>query len=75
MSQAHHTEQPDNCVEGTCVRCRERDASDTVGLCPACSMQTRIEFAAGFRRLGEYLSAWAAFDDWCRDAGAGPACC
>ncbi len=75
MSQAHDTEHSDSATGGICVRCRERNASGEVGLCPSCAIQTRIEFAAGFRRLGEYLSAWAAFDDWCRDSGAGPACC
>jgi hypothetical protein len=35
---------------------------------------TRIELAAGLRRLADYLAAWAAFDDWCRRSGSGPAC-
>jgi hypothetical protein len=37
-------------------------------------IQTRIEFVAGLRRLGEYLAAWAAFDEWCRAERRGPAC-
>jgi hypothetical protein len=56
------------------VRCGERAASEPVGCCPACLVQTRIEFVAGLRRLGEYLAAWEAFDDWCRAERRGPAC-
>jgi hypothetical protein len=56
------------------VRCGERAASEPVGCCPVCLIQTRIEFVAGLRLLGEYLAAWAAFDDWCRAERRGPAC-
>jgi hypothetical protein len=58
----------------TCVRCGERAALEPVGCCPVCLIQTRIEFVAGLRRLGEYLAAWAAFDEWCRAERRGPAC-
>jgi len=29
-------------------------------------MYTRLEVAAGLRRFGRYLEAWAGFDDWLR---------
>jgi hypothetical protein len=32
-----------------------------------------MEVLSGMRRMGEYLAAWAAFDDWLRAQGAGPA--
>jgi hypothetical protein len=56
-----------------CIRCTTAKAPEPLGLCTTCVVQTRIELASGIRRLGEYLAAWAAFDDWCRSRGAGPA--
>jgi hypothetical protein len=56
-----------------CVRCDNAPAPEPLGFCPTCVVQTRIEMVAGLRRLGEYLAAWAAFDEWCRRRGAGPA--
>jgi hypothetical protein len=26
----------------------------------------KVEVARGLQQLGQYLSAWAAFSDWCR---------
>jgi hypothetical protein len=57
-----------------CIRCQSAEAPEPLGFCPVCVVQTRVELAAGIRRLGEYLAAWAAFDEWCRSAGVGPAC-
>ena len=74
MAQAHDTESPAACEPGTCVRCRERRATGPLALCPTCATATRVELAVGLRRLGEYLSNWAAFDAWCRKSGSGPAC-
>jgi hypothetical protein len=53
-----------------CVRCHEVDAPGPLGLCAACTIQTRLEIAEGTRRLEEYLAAWAAFEDWLEAHGA-----
>jgi hypothetical protein len=47
-----------------CIRCCAREASWPDEMCGLCSFYTRIEVARGLRRLGEYLAAWAAFEDW-----------
>jgi hypothetical protein len=56
-----------------CIRCNNADASEPLGLCPVCAVQTRLEFGRGLRRLGDYLAAWAAFDAWLRDHDREPA--
>lgn len=56
-----------------CIRCGESEAPDPVGLCAPCAMQVRVELSTGFRRLAEYLTAWAAFDAWLRSRGGGGA--
>jgi hypothetical protein len=56
-----------------CIRCRDAEASGSLVLCEACAAQTRVELAEGYRRLTQYLAAWAAFDDWLRAHEAGPA--
>ena len=38
-----------------------------------CFIDTKLEFAAGLRRLGEYLGNWAAFEAWLRDRQPEPA--
>lgn len=53
-----------------CIRCRQVDAPEPLGLCAACAAQTRLEMSDGLRRLASYLAAWAAFDDWLRAKGA-----
>ena len=58
---------------GRCIRCLEADTSDPLGVCATCSVQLRIELATGLRRFADYLAKWAAFDEWCRGHGAGPA--
>jgi hypothetical protein len=73
MEQAPNSESNTGvCAPGTCVRCRSRQVTASAELCPSCATETRVELAAGLRRLGEYLSRWAAFDEWCREAGVGP---
>jgi hypothetical protein len=75
MEQAPNSESNTRvCGPGTCVRCRSRQVTGSVELCPSCATETRVEFAAGLRRLTEYLGRWAAFDEWCREAGVDPAC-
>lgn len=54
----------------TCIRCRECEAPEQVGLCAECALHTKIEVTTGFRRLSEYLTAWAAFDEWLRQGRA-----
>jgi len=50
-----------------CVRCKTGDALPAQGdLCAPCTVSTRLEVAAGLRRLGDHLASWAAFDDWLR---------
>jgi hypothetical protein len=53
----------------TCVRCRETDVSGPFSLCAACADETSEECSKGLVRLGRYLAAWAAFDEWLRDHG------
>ncbi len=45
--------------------CDQPDAPALDGFCPACLVPFRIEVASGLRQLSEYLTAWAAFEDWC----------
>jgi hypothetical protein len=57
----------------TCVRCNEREAPEPLGLCSPCVVHTRLEVSAGLRRLGNYLTAWADFDQWLHEHGRGGA--
>ena len=72
MAQAPHPEPESALTAATCVRCRTHKAPEVLALCPSCATETWIESAAGIRRLGEYLAAWAAFDAWSRSRGDGP---
>ena len=56
----------------TCIRCGKDEAHEATAYCAPCAMHARRS-ASGMRRLGEYLAAWAAFDDWLRARGTGPA--
>ena len=56
-----------------CIRCNEREAPEPLGLCAACVVHTRLEVADGLRRLGRYLTAWAAFGEWLDGRGRGRA--
>jgi hypothetical protein len=49
-----------------CTRCGSAEAPEPFDLCAACAAETRDELAAGLQRLTEYLTAWAAFDEWLR---------
>ncbi len=49
-----------------CIRCREASAVEPLGYCTTCFIDTKLEFAAGLRRLSEYLANWAAFEEWVR---------
>jgi hypothetical protein len=60
-------------LEGLCIRCRDAEAAEPGGYCPACAVHTRIELAVGLRRLTEYLSSWAAFGEWLAAHGRDPA--
>jgi len=55
----------------TCVRCREAEVSGPLSLCADCSVETKDECSSGLIRLGQYLAAWAAFDEWLRRRGRG----
>jgi hypothetical protein len=52
-----------------CIRCRALAAPEPLGYCAVCALHVRVDATRGFRRLAEYLAAWAAFDDWCREGG------
>jgi hypothetical protein len=41
----------------------------TARLLPSCAANARSELVEGLKSLGEYLSSWAAFDDWLRRRG------
>jgi hypothetical protein len=56
-----------------CSRCGTAPVAEPLGLCGPCVVNVRVECVAGLRRLGEYLAAWAAFDDWLRLHGDGTA--
>lgn len=56
-----------------CIRCRHAEAPDPLGYCATCAVHARIELTEGYRLLLRYLGAWAAFDEWSRRHGAGPA--
>lgn len=59
-------------METMCIRCQDAQAPGSLGLCAACAMNTRVELTDGFRKLGTYLTAWAAFEDWLRKHPASP---
>ncbi len=48
----------------TCVRCRSTEVSGPLSLCADCALETTDEYSNGLTRLGQYLAAWAAFDEW-----------
>jgi ribosomal protein L37E len=50
----------------TCIRCGNDEAHDEQSYCPQCAIASRVEVLSGMRRLGDYLAAWAAFDEWLR---------
>ena len=56
-------------TDDTCVRCREREVAGPLSLCVTCAAETKAEFSRGLARMGEYLRAWAAFDEWLRAHG------
>ena len=56
----------------TCIRCGSEEAHDAQAYCAQCAIASRVEVLSGMRRLGDYLAAWAAFDEWLRARGAGP---
>jgi hypothetical protein len=47
-----------------CIRCHKADAPEPLGYCTACALNARLEAVGGFKQLGSYLSAWAAFEAW-----------
>jgi hypothetical protein len=52
-----------------CVRCGQSEAPQPLGYCRQCAGEARAEARDGVKRLGEYLTAWAAFDEWLRERG------
>ena len=56
-------------TQNTCVRCRAADVPGPDSLCSGCAHETAEECTSGLARLGRYLAAWAAFDEWLRQHG------
>jgi hypothetical protein len=54
-----------------CVRCHEVEAGEPGGYCATCAALSKTEVSEGYRRIQRYLAAWAAFDEWLRERGAG----
>ena len=54
----------------TCILCKARQVTDPAGYCSSCTIDIRLEAAAGIRRLMVYLAAWAAFRDWLDQLGS-----
>jgi len=52
-----------------CIRCGTTKAPQPLGYCPSCAANAGSELVEGLKSLGEYLSSWAAFDDWLRRRG------
>jgi hypothetical protein len=48
-----------------CIRCGEYETANDRPYCIPCTFAVRAEVEDGLRRLGSYLGAWAAFDEWC----------
>ncbi len=53
-----------------CICCQETEVAPGFELCPGCAVELRIEVAEGLFRLGRYLRAWAAFEEWQRARAA-----
>ena len=54
-----------------CARCGEHPVrSPDEEFCPICVISVKVEVARGIQQLTEYLSAWAAFSDWCTGSDA-----
>jgi hypothetical protein len=47
-----------------CACCGEVEVYPPLEFCAMCDARLRIEVADGLYRLGRYLAAWAAFQDW-----------
>jgi hypothetical protein len=60
-------------MEDMCIRCHEAEAPGSLGLCAPCAVNTRVEVTEGIKRLGSYLFAWSAFEDWLDEQGDAPA--
>src|SRR3982751_1849555 len=48
-----------------CIRCGEHETPPDRPYCVHCTFAVRAEVEDGLRKLADYLSAWAAFDEWC----------
>jgi len=48
-----------------CIRCHENETPVDRPYCIHCTFAVRAEVEDGLRRLADYLTAWAAFDQWC----------
>ena len=56
-------------MSSLCIRCGKAEAPQPLGYCPTCAVGARLELVDGLKRLGTYLSSWAAFEDWLRRRG------
>lgn len=53
-----------------CIRCGKVEAPQPLGFCGACSASVRVELVDDLKRIGTYLSSWAAFEQWLRERDA-----
>ena len=57
-----------------CARCGDHPTrTHDEEFCPICIISIKVEVARGMQQLTEYLSAWAAFSDWCAGPGTSKA--
>jgi hypothetical protein len=53
-----------------CIRCGKSEAPEPLGYCASCAASARLELAEDLKRIGIYLSSWAAFEEWLQDQDA-----
>jgi hypothetical protein len=52
-----------------CICCHKAEAPQPLGFCAACAASVRVELVDDLKRIGTYLSSWAAFEEWLRRRG------
>jgi hypothetical protein len=52
-----------------CIRCGNAEVPQPQGFCASCAACVRVELVEDLKRIGAYLSSWAAFEEWLRRRG------